>query len=279
MIFSIVIICYRAVLLFTSFVTSESNFNGIEYLLVENAKNVFATVIQLRNSRWGIGIWFLPCLFVGHIILFFISRAPQKLYLLSICICFTIGYLWAEIIHFPLPWGIDAACVAVFFMGLGISLKKKLSVIVNCHKKSFIILISLIVNIIFTFLNYKLLDRPVDMWSNVYGNAIFYLLAALSGILFALLVSSYLNWNVFVILGQRTIYYYGLHTIFIQVLAAIIVRFVNNSFLQSSVFGLFSSIFIVLFIVVILWPFYGLYMRLFNAWCKKFDRILDKENE
>lgn len=138
-------------------------------------------------------------------------------YICSI-LCLVSGYLYCTFIDVKLPWGIDAAFVAVFFMYWGCVLR---SLIRSVEKKSvwlFAGVVSLLLNIVFCYLNYTVLGRSVGMWSNNYGNFLYFLIAAAFGILFIISVTHLVSCNPIEEIGQNSIYYYGTHIILVEFL-------------------------------------------------------------
>lgn len=85
--------------------------------------------IQIRRTPYGIGVWFIPCIFIAFILLNRIMWLEKHYKIhpaVSAVFCLLLGYIYAQTINIPLPWGIDAAFVAVFFMYLGCSAKRYL---------------------------------------------------------------------------------------------------------------------------------------------------------
>ena len=168
------------------------------------AKQFFGIFLQVRTTSYGIGVWFIPCIFCAFVILFFIikiSKNNSVYTMLLSSMCLIIGYLYAKFVNIKLPWGIDAALVAVFFMALGIVFKntKGTDLLVNLTKKSALLILaaSLVLNALFTYLNWRILKRTVGMWSNNYGNLVYFILAALFGIVIILCFSKIVCITVF----------------------------------------------------------------------------------
>lgn len=232
-------------------------------IIISFFKNLLAIVIQIRRTRWGIGIWFLPCIFLNFLMLNLILRVSSKkiIALIISLMCFTVGYLYSKFLHaYPLSWGLDAAFCSILFMTLGFLLKENLVKMLETFGK-FILPISFILLCLFAWLNYKCTGSGCGMWSSMYGNYFFYIFGALFGIAFILSLSFIKKSGWLSVIGRRSIYYYGLHVILIQILSAVIGKFFGN-YLQNIYFQILATIIVTLLIIVLLWPFYNIYNKL-----------------
>lgn len=226
-------------------------------------RNLLAVVIQIRRTQLGIGVWFLPCIFLNFLMLNLILKVSNKkiITLIISIMCFTVGYFYSKFLHdYPLPWGLDAAFCSILFMTLGTLIENNLEKILRDFSK-FILPISFMLLTLFAWLNYKYTGSGCGMWSSIYGNYLFYLIGALSGIAFTLSFSFMLKHGLLSEIGRRSIYYYGLHVILIQIFSAIVSKvFVN--YLQNIYFQVLMTVIITALIIVILWPFYKVYNKL-----------------
>ena len=206
--------------------------DGTPIGLKQLAKSVLAIGVQIRGTSLGIGVWFIPCIFVAFIILHFIlklSRGNKIIAMSAATACLAAGYLYCTYVNIKLPWSIDAAFVAVFFMTAGNVLREHL-----LKKASVRIYIAggvcLVVNIVFAYLNYRVLGRSVGMWSNNYGNFVFFICGAASGIVFVRAVTDAVRLRPLIFLGKNSIYYYGLHIMLVELFTKLILKtgMINN---------------------------------------------------
>ena len=183
-------------------------------------KQGIGIILQIRTTSYGVGVWFIPCIFVAFLLLYFIiklSKHDNVVIAIYSSICLICGYLYCTYIDIKLPWGIDAAFIAVFFMAMGTILRQKLL----CNFKNYkmmvgIGIVSFFINIIFALLNYKVLNRTVGMWSNNYGNLVYFILGAVSGIIVTIVISQFLKLKFIQNIGKHSIFYYGLHIIILE---------------------------------------------------------------
>ena len=253
----------------------EECFRCVRYGTAINCKYLvklaMGVIIQIRTTDFGIGVWFIPCIFVAFLLLNGIKKISGKSTLraglLSI-LCLIIGYLYCTYIDIKLPWGIDAAFVAVGFMAVGNLFRANL--MCDFHDTRMLgltMVISLIVNVIFVYLNHELLHRTVGMWSNNYGNLIFFLLESLSGILFTIAATNLAKCKLIKRIGHNSIYYYGIHILLVESICSFAVKIpgVRN----SVVISFFVSILVMIVILAILTWLYPSYERIYNFLIKK----------
>ena len=81
-------------------------------------KQFVGIFLQIRTTSFGPGVWFIPCIFCAYILLFLIctfASGSRVRLSISALTCLLIGY-YCTFINLKLPWGWDAAFVAVFFI-------------------------------------------------------------------------------------------------------------------------------------------------------------------
>ena len=200
-------------------------------------------------------LWFLPCIFICNIILYFLVKCLKNkkilLFLSSICL-FIVSYLIYISPLKRLPFTIDIALLGSSFMLLGyvfcvffdsLILKKitpsKIVVMFSC----------LFLLYIFTNIN----DMPFYMYMNQYGNYLYAILGAISGciassiiirILLELLNKLKLYWvkNYIVWIGQNTLILFPVHLLLIYA--------ITNFLIQFQIFH-WLILFVILLIVII----------------------------
>ena len=196
-----------------------SLFNYIAYLIysflekkVVSIKPLLGILLGIRDSQWSIGngpLWFVLALFVSEIMFYFIIVLTKEnikkigiiLFLFSI-----IGYFYNEFIGIKLVWSIDAALIAVTFVGLGYIIKRLDIINKVDNYTTFIILV--VINIIFATLNIPYLD----MFYDIYGNYIYFYLAAISGIISMFVICKKVRHSKLLeFIGQNSFVYLGIH--------------------------------------------------------------------
>lgn len=191
-------------------------------------------LFQVRGSEFGIGVWFLPCIFVAFLLLFLIlkiSRGNKEIAILLGSICLCIGFLYSTRIGKELPWSLDAALVAVFFMTIGNAFSEKLMNLELHHcvrlniKTILVALIAITGSILFSWCNYGVLDRAVGMWSNNYGSFLFFILGVVSGVAITIIFCNACHISFLKQIGENSIFYYGIHGMFVERLSKIFCQF------------------------------------------------------
>ena len=180
----------------------------------------------------NVALWYLPCLFVVEIIFYFVKK-PYTLFAFA-----ALGLL-AKFMPFRMPWGLDVALTAVVFYGVG-----------HYYKDSWIsykfLPIILVTSLAFCFLN-----EPIDMNNLVYGNPIFFYIAAFSGIILFLNLSKVVkNYGFIQYIGSNTVILIGLVGITWSCLIGLTYFLFNIKITEfSTLFGLVETILEILFTV------------------------------
>lgn len=225
-------------------------------------KQFFGIFLQIRTTDYGIGVWFVPCIFCAFILLFVIcklSRGNNVIAFLISAISLVAGYLYATFVDIKLPWGLDASFVAVFFMTLGMIVKKQN--IIEKLKSNIYIAISLVLSILFAYLNYTVLGRTVGMWSNNYGNLIYFILGALSGIIFIVCLTQKKSNEYLQDIGRNSIFYYGIHIIILEA-TGYFTKFIP--LLWNDIVAFVASVCLLVFTVFVLKRLYPLYKGIYD---------------
>lgn len=130
-----------------------------------------------------------------------------------------------------------------------------------------------IVNIVFTILNYKVLDSHTDMWGNVYGNAFYFLGESISGIIFVLALSKLVHFKSIEEVGEKSLVYYGIHIIFIEAIELTTRRIEAASSWRymGLALGLVEFV-VVVWIVKMMIPFYERLLKAINTTFYKIGR-------
>ncbi len=224
-------------------------------------------------------MWFIPCIFVTFILFFIIAKFSNnnKIFIATAGIfCLILGYIYALYIDIKLPWAVDAAFVAVFFMITGwlvspfihkfienyVKIKnKKHSISILC-----ISILFLSVNLLFSYLNYCILNRTVGMWSNAYGNILYFVIASLTGILFIVTISNFIKIRCLAYIGKNSIFYYGIHIIFVEIIEIFAKKFPG---LENTPIAFAVTTAIMIFVLIILRILCPVYIKLYEKIIKK----------
>lgn len=258
MFFAFVILCWRVVLQIIRYFD-----NGILFDFKLIFRQVLGIFLQIRGSDFGIGVWFLPCIFITFLLLYVVNKLSKgnNLVKLVLGICgFCVGYCYCNNIGVKLPWGIDAAFIALLFVILGhlyAEVAKNQSQLND--KKRLVVCIAGggICNIIFTYLNYKHMSMSIDMWGNRYGNPVFFLLEALGGIVFIIAVSKLIHMRWISRIGKNSLIYYGVHIVLVEAIELITIKIVADSMWRYTGFVTgFIELAMVLFLIRLLLPAY-----------------------
>ncbi|MCD7797628.1 MAG: hypothetical protein LUG95_08615 [Clostridiales bacterium] len=159
-------------------------------------------------SRPGTGtLWFFSVLLSVHILAFVILKLSKDrewvLFLISVIlfagILFAGFYCYYKLGYKELWLNIDVACMAMIFFSVGYICKKNINVFqkivsIKHIKTAVLFIILLIINITVGLVNYKLSNKFVDMWGNIYGNPLLMLTSAFCGI-FAVVIFFKFNCN------------------------------------------------------------------------------------
>lgn len=232
-------------------------------------KQAIGIAVQIRTTSYGIGVWFIPCIFVVFVILYVImriSKEKRRNAMILATSCLVVGYFYCEYVDIKLPWAIDAALVAVFFMTIGCVFQTGWKKALNSNKKYIVCVIAFAVNIMCTYLNWRILGRTVGMWSNNYGNLIYFLGGAISGIVFAMCISNIFSIESIRSVGKNSIFYYGTHILVVEVLSIFVTRIPG---IQNEVVGFIVTTGMVIIILMLLRLFLPIYKKIYDVSVKR----------
>lgn len=169
-------------------------------------------------------IWFLICLAIVQILFFIFLKLRIKNTLFKIIIISSfalIAYLiheykiglWIDGIQYRLPFKLDTAFMGLFFFAIGYYVKYfKIFSKIFCKKPTdnfYFMIIALEVNIFFGLY----LNKTVNMGDNVYNNILFFIVAALAGIIFIIYLSYFLEKNrLLLYMGSNTLSIFSSHS-------------------------------------------------------------------
>lgn len=151
-------------------------------LLIKNNLTIRGFLQLLYNGRIIGGVyWFVPCLFLGSLIVLVVDKFCKKYKIIVHIALFIISILYSKYIiphdstQYPyylcFPWNVDVSLLAAFFIALGVYLNK-ISYFDN-YKPSHLIVSILILCVFFVIDFWGIADFRLDMKYSVYENFLF----------------------------------------------------------------------------------------------------------
>ena len=160
---------------------------------------------DLLNFGYDGPLWFLPCLFLVEMEFYFISFLKKGTQIGVIGLLVALGFILGHQFRY-IPWTAEGSFVALLFYGFGFLVKDKI-LSLDYSSKLKIIFGGITVSIIFCYLN-----EGVGMAIAVYGNPLYFLLSALGGICYVVLLITYTKPNrLLSLIGMNSIIIFGLH--------------------------------------------------------------------
>ncbi len=149
----------------------------LDISLLSNFINIFLFRIDGNLYAYNIALWFLPCLFVSELIVFFMMKyiKNKKIVTFSSLILFIVGMM-LSIKHISIIFALETALVAQFLIILG----DLFSIIEKKDGNLIIEVIACILSIIGVVLC-MIFHNEVGMLGHMYGNVLLFLIGAISG--------------------------------------------------------------------------------------------------
>lgn len=217
--------------------------------------NMFVNFL-IQKGYWT--VWFLACLFVAEIMFYFILKAGRNKFSITLIISFVIcagGLVYYRLGGEALPWNIDIALTAQFFICMGYFFT-------NCHildkfkryitekasyiKRFMLSALFLAINVITGFASFKLSGVTLNMSIGSYGIEPLSIISALSGILFIISISSMIKCRFLSYLGRNTMLVFAWHSrimiIAFNYLYAAIGIFQGDGFAMKCVYAIVTTI-------------------------------------
>lgn len=196
-------------------------YNWVSAVTHSNTFNLQDTVLcyflQIRYTH----LWFLPCLFLAELGMWFISRfyrggKKKNRYLVIAGVLIIVFFVYRSWIGVDLLWNADLAVLALSFILLGFWYSLYADSLVSYLScKFFIILVVLSVHLCITWIAF-ITSESVDWYSNRFGNPIFFIIGSCTGVFATILISKRLHLRLLIYLGANSIVWYGLHRIIID---------------------------------------------------------------
>lgn len=166
---------------------------------------VIGTLPGLR-SDWVINcyLWFLPCLFVGSIIIKVVYTYVPKYKYLLILLLFGLGVVYNHWVHQSLPLSLDVALISLPFLTFGIVIMKR--------KIFFDKWWQILVGVAMLAAALCFNNVSPDMYAKRYGNYALYMLGGFGGTIAAIgLCSKVPALGLIQKIGRNTLHIYALH--------------------------------------------------------------------
>lgn len=184
-----------------------------EHRGVEEFRNMFINLLEQR-AFWT--IWFLAALFIGDIILWMEMKLCNEKALVALipsCMVMIGAFIFYRTGGSTLPWCMDVACVAQFFILLGYIFKQNYNRFTLPRKTKVLLApVLLAINIIVGFLCIRVSGEQLDMSVGNYGNEFLTLISALAGIGFIVILCQLVSNRFFRYLGRNTMVFFGWHS-------------------------------------------------------------------
>lgn len=196
-------------------------------------------------------VWFLAALFLAEMLLWVelkMCKENKYLALLPSVILMCVAFLYYRMGGTTLPWCLDVACIAQFFILLGFIFKSHWSKIKIDRKLYLYIPVLLLINIITGFACIRFSGAQLDMSVGLYGNEVLSLISALSGIAAIILICMMISNRFLKYLGQNTMVFFAWHSRIIIVACGMIYGvlgwFQTDGFLSSIAYTITTLILI-----------------------------------
>jgi len=188
---------------------------GVIYPLIRNGysteylHSTFKFLFGLLYSRggtswmaWSSPLWFLTCIFISELILYFALKHFKKHYLVFLIVGI-VGYCYTLIIKIPLPWNVDAALTATCFMYIG-NICRRFNLLEHFKNMKYvaILFVVLVLSILF--------NSQIDFNLRNFGNIILTYCGGISGSILVLLLTNVIKQNKFLeFFGLNSLYMMG----------------------------------------------------------------------
>lgn len=184
-------------------------------LAVFVVNKILGIFIQLRGSTFDFGLWYIACLFVVEVAMFFLikfSKENNKVMLVIYLLLSLVGYAYCYKISKICPWSLENACVLLLFFGSGYIIKERkigwFDKIVNIYS----MLLFMIINISCVLIHYKMFNKTIDVYSQNIGIYPLFYIGGFAGILATIIFFRYVKKNrVLSFIGKNSFVFYAFH--------------------------------------------------------------------
>lgn len=206
--------------------------------------------------------WFLPALFTGEILCFFLYKIIRKekvIVIISIFI-FMTGIVEKNIFDIQFPFCLETGAVALMFILVGYLYKEKRDIVnVEIRSKTFIVMACL-------FLAGNIVQcacrlGKVSFYSLEIRNIVTFFINSVSGIICSIALAKKINYQLILsYLGRKSLYVFGFHYLFLEICCKL-------DEVQRKVINMKGSSFVFTIIITFLCYFV----------CKIMDRIMERD--
>lgn len=190
-----------------TFVLYLKNRNAWESI-EQGGLHIIGALTAVRQCNWNTHMgtfWFIPCLLFTEILYCTIHILLKKVWMQVCAVCgvSTLGFYYTVTFAHPLPWSVDAACIALLFFAYGNYV----------HKYAPRILFSSLWCLLpLSIFVYTANTQKCDMYTNTYGNVPLYVIGSCAGILFFLMLVCRLpQIKPIQYVGNNSVYFLCLH--------------------------------------------------------------------
>lgn len=225
------------------------------YLYETGLKPNFVRLV--KQERYST-LWFLATLFVASLMFYWIVRVCRQnaVLVLVVSVVLSAIFVYLDQNHIrALPWNVDTAFIVLAFIGAGYFIKNFKGIIDNLirlsgGRKIIAVVAFLLVNLFAFAGNLIVSHTSLEMYWNSYGNYVFMLIAALSGTLFVLIVSSSIKYSPLETLGRNSMIYFAIHQSVIMWPMTLFLRKIKMITYAPSVKNYISKV--ILFVAIII---------------------------
>lgn len=213
--------------------------------------------VQFIEQKAFWTIWFLAALFIAEIILWCelkIVRNRQYFAFIPSMLLMIATFIYYRMGGNTLPWCIDVACIAQFFILTGYCFKQYWNKIKLKRYIYIVILSLLLINILSGFGSIRLSGAGLDMSVGIYGNELLSMISALSGIGAIVLICMMISSRFLRYLGQNTMIFFAWHSRIVIVACGLIYGYIGFFQTDSILSQILYTITTLCLILVVLYP-------------------------
>ncbi len=190
-------------------------------------------ILNIRPGLLEPVYWFLPCLFLTEIILFFVLRKISGLKQETVWLVFivVIMVLYHYFIKVLLPWEIDILPTSLTFCTIGFILNKYILPRTMNLERHIRILISaalMIVGTVLGAINKWMTGEKVSIYNGRYGIIVIMILSACLISFSIILIGAFVNSKIILFIGKNSLLFYILQPVAYKIVDIILVLLLNR---------------------------------------------------